>query len=507
MITMTSLANLILCATLAGAAPDKLADACARAIAPFLEDRTIAVLYVDLPALDVEALAGRLVAVGKLKATDLAEPKKTLSALLKSLTGAGARDAFVVFSLVDLPEDPPFVIVPLGKGADARALTKALDEANLLGGTIRFEKMGAALVGGSASTRKHLRKLTPLARPEVARALAGGGMLRLIALPTKDTARILEEMAPDLPDELGGGPITPFTRGLRWAALSVSAPPKLAASLTVQAPDAKAAKALHAALAKVSRALARNKEVRKLVPDLDKLLPLLLPKVAGDRLTLSLTEKTLIGVARPYVLHALQERARSRASQPLRRLMQAMHDYHDAHRRFPAAASHDAEGKPLLSWRVHLLPHLGHKELYKEFKLDQPWDSPHNKKLIAKMPAVYRPANAKLAAQHKTTYLAPVGEVTVFPGKKSVRVFDILDGTSITIMLVDATDDFAVVWTKPDDLKYDPKQPAKGLAARHGGTFMLAFADGSVHFLPADGDKKNLHALFTRAGGEVVTLP
>jgi prepilin-type processing-associated H-X9-DG protein len=181
-----------------------------------------------------------------------------------------------------------------------------------------------------------------------------------------------------------------------------------------------------------------------------------------------------------------------------------MHAYEKAHRRFPAAASHDKDGKPLLSWRVHLLPYLGHQDLYKQFKLDEPWDGPHNKKLLARMPDVYRPANARLAARHKTTYLAPVGEGTVFPGKKGVRVADILDGPANTIMLVDATDESAVIWTQPDDLKYDPDQPAKGLAPRHGGTLMLAFADGSIRFLPGDVPKRTLQVLFTRAGGEVV---
>ena len=67
-----------------------------------------------------------------------------------------------------------------------------------------------------------------------------------------------------------------------------------------------------------------------------------------------------------------------------------LHRYHDAHgKKLPASAIRDRAGKPLLSWRVALLPHLGQDALYKQFKLDEPWDSEHNRKLIPRMPAVF----------------------------------------------------------------------------------------------------------------------
>src|SRR5262249_39459384 len=158
-----------------------------------------------------------------------------------------------------------------------------------------------------------------------------------------------------------------------------------------------------------------------------------------------------------------------------RKLAVAMHEYESTHGRLPPAASHGKDGKALLSWRVHLLPHLGQSALYKEFKLDEPWDSPHNRKLLAKMPAVYRPASARLAGQHRTTCLAPVGEETIFYGKAGTRIGEITDGTFSTILLVDAADDRAVPWTKPDDLKVDKKDPLRGLGFRHGGRALVAF--------------------------------
>jgi hypothetical protein len=185
----------------------------------------------------------------------------------------------------------------------------------------------------------------------------------------------------------------------------------------------------------------------------------------------------------------------------------AMHNYHDANGQFPTQALRDKQGKPLLSWRVAILPYIEQEPLYKEFHLDEPWDSEHNKKLIAKMPPLYHGPNANLAAEGKTTYLVPVGPDTIFPaGGDGMRMAAITDGTSNTILAVEAADERAAVWTKPDDLPVDPKEPLKGLTRPGQDGFLALMADGSTRYLRATIDPKKLAALFTRAGGEPVTI-
>src|SRR5262249_51945916 len=133
-----------------------------------------------------------------------------------------------------------------------------------------------------------------------------------------------------------------------------------------------------------------------------------------------------------------------------------------------------------------------------------PWDSPHNKKLVEKMPKVFdATGNAKTAGAGRTTFLVPHGDVTAFPGQRGVRIREVPDGTSNTIAVVDADDGHAVPWTKPEDLEYDPKQPARGLSLRYGDGYLAAFLDGSVHFVRKTAAKETLQALFTRGGGEV----
>jgi len=92
------------------------------------------------------------------------------------------------------------------------------------------------------------------------------------------------------------------------------------------------------------------------------------------------------------------------------------------------------------------------------------------------------------------------------PGKTSTFA-GIRDGTSNTIMAVEAADDRAVVWTKPDDFDPDEDKPIKGLVELRGQGFLVLFGDGSVKLLSESIKPDTLRALMTASGGEVVELP
>lgn len=165
----------------------------------------------------------------------------------------------------------------------------------------------------------------------------------------------------------------------------------------------------------------------------------------------------------------------------LKQIALAMHMYHDKNGAFPAYANH-AGGKPLLSWRVHLLPYLGQEALYKEFHLNEPWDSTHNTALAARMPDVFR-CPASKAAAGMTNYVVARGEGTAFEGEQPVAIKDILDGSSRTILVLEIADGKAVPWTKPADLEFAGVQTRQDLAGPFGGGFLTAFADGAVYFI------------------------
>jgi hypothetical protein len=186
----------------------------------------------------------------------------------------------------------------------------------------------------------------------------------------------------------------------------------------------------------------------------------------------------------------------------LKMLALAMHSYHEANGGFPTPANTDKNGSPLLSWRVHLLPFIEQNDLYKQFKLDEPWDSPHNIALIAKIPAVYGMGvtDSSGATDGKTSLVVPVGKDTIFPGTKGVKLEEIANGPSNTVLILQGDDQHRVYWTKPDDLPLNPYQPAQGLAAE----FCAARADGQVFHISNKLPTVVLRTIFTRSGGEPV---
>jgi hypothetical protein len=96
------------------------------------------------------------------------------------------------------------------------------------------------------------------------------------------------------------------------------------------------------------------------------------------------------------------------SQQNLKQIGYAFHDFHGAARSCPIDLV-TADGKPLLSWRVVILPYVGEEDLYKQFKLNEPWDSAHNKKLIPKIPRNYAPIRVK-AKEGETFYQVFTGE-------------------------------------------------------------------------------------------------
>jgi hypothetical protein len=194
----------------------------------------------------------------------------------------------------------------------------------------------------------------------------------------------------------------------------------------------------------------------------------------------------------------------------LRQIALAMHSFRDAYDSLPGAAICNADGKPLLSWRVAILPFIGANDLYRSFKLDEPWDSENNKKLLARMPEIYSVPGDPATARHETYYRVFTGKDAVFPLKNSQngpmslgrKLTEITDGFSNTLLAVEAAQ--SVPWTKPDELVYDADKPLPKLGKPFTGGFHAAFMDAHVAFVPESVSQKTLRALITPQGGETI---
>jgi Protein of unknown function (DUF1559) len=211
----------------------------------------------------------------------------------------------------------------------------------------------------------------------------------------------------------------------------------------------------------------------------------------------------------PMADMARENSRQAQSMQHMRQLMLAVLNHESASRKLPTCVV-DKDHKPLLSWRVRLLPYLGEQQLYGEFKLDESWDSPHNRKLIARIPKSLRAPGTEADAG-KTNYLGVAHRDGVFAipeeNKPPTRLRDIRDGTARTIAIVEVSDELAVVWTKPDDFIPDEEIAMRGLVGLRTDQFLAGFCDGHVQSLPESLEDKNLRGLFSKAGGEVVQLP
>jgi hypothetical protein len=201
---------------------------------------------------------------------------------------------------------------------------------------------------------------------------------------------------------------------------------------------------------------------------------------------------------------ALRVRALRRSQQNLKVIGQALHNYHDTYKFFPSPAVYDPNGKPLLSWRVAILPFFGDPQLesiYKKFKLDEAWDSDHNLALAAEMPALYAPV-LPTKQKNATFYQAFVGAGALFEPRKKIRMADVLDGTSNTLAVVEAAE--PVIWTKPEDLPFVPDQALPRLGGQFPGYVNALTADGRVQLLGVHGDAEMLRRVIQRDDGQPV---
>ncbi len=207
---------------------------------------------------------------------------------------------------------------------------------------------------------------------------------------------------------------------------------------------------------------------------------------------------------KPDIDRVKEAAARTVSVNNLKQIGLGFHNLHDTMNAFPAHAIYSKDGKtPLLSWRVAILPYIDHSDLYREFKLDEPWDSEHNKKLIEKMPRMYVTGGASKAKPGETHYQVVTGPGTLFDGAKKPQIRDITDGTSNTVLAIEAKN--PEIWTKPADLtlpKDKDKLPAVGENFTNG--FNALMCDGSVRFVVRTVAPASFRAFVTPSGGEVI---
>ena len=326
--------------------------------------------------------------------------------------------------------------------------------------------------------------------------------------------KTFQEIKPELPEALGGGSAEWLLEGAKWISIGVDTR-KATAQIVIQSGSEESAKTFAKNLPKLLRSV-----VNKSVPDkesslaLTVLIGMIKPERTGDRVVVSLTDdennQSLLQFGAMIASSIMTPITANTTSTRLKQLALGFHNYVSAHEAFPTYMNMaETKAKSGLSWRVHILPFIGFQELYQEFKLDEAWDSPHNIKLLPKMPAIYSPVadmNETIKIQpHYTTYVAPIGSKTVFGQDEPMDFRNIIDGTSNTIAFVELKREHAIPWTSPVEYPFDESNPTAKLRNYNGKT-VIALFDGFVTNVKLDLPKETWLALFTRNGGEVVSL-
>lgn len=470
---------------------------------------------------------------------DLSDMMEKLKPILENW---GNRKLYLIVGVADFPTPGPLALITAAPGENAAQFSAFAEKIREHApfnpredfiGNVRVMDGPALLIGTNAALAR-IDTLKPQPRPDLLEPLAtqleDNAAIAAVLAPGPDARRVLREMWPQLPAP--GGDITGplLADRVRNVTFAAKLPPQWSADLAIHTTDDQTAATIAKTGEKVVQQYAPLIQQQVPLPGVDwrAVLETATPKQANKSVLIRLDHqngviaKTIVNLATDAVESARAAAQRSVQMNNIKQIGLAFHNFHDTQKHFPASAAIcDKDGKPLLSWRVAILPFIEEQALFDEFHLDEPWDSEHNIKLLERMPKIFAdPAQRDPAG--KTTLLLPVQSETVFPPSiepklnntkfrnkplviaEGLTYRDITDGTSQTILLVEVAPESAVPWTKPADWEVDLEDPLNGLRQEGRDGFVAGFCDGHGKYIGFDISPGLLKKLLTRAGGELI---
>jgi hypothetical protein len=189
----------------------------------------------------------------------------------------------------------------------------------------------------------------------------------------------------------------------------------------------------------------------------------------------------------------------------MKQIAMALKNYEKRCGCLPPPAFLDTDGRNMHSWRVAILPDLGHTDIYTQYDFNQPWDGPENAALLASRPDVFRcptQADSAIGKSMGTNYLAVTGRNAAWRSDKTTNLNNpaLRGRAEDTVLLIE--DNSGIPWTQPRDVCLDdcesnvPSGSKPVIRCPHmqdNGYFYhetpagahVAFLSGQVRFLPA----------------------
>ena len=484
----------------------------------YITSNTIAGVRVDLNRVDLNALRDKAF---EWKVMDPELDRQVLSGLpfarsmVNGLVMAGAEDLWVLLDLSGITEGPTMILT-VAEGDDRAAKAQRLaNTLELLVPESQFEMhlQDDHIVVCSASMWDVYQNTADAtgARKLPADILTDRQqMVTAFYAPSADHRRaMLETMPQRLPPPFDGFNPQMTLGMINHAAIRFQMKPSVGMKAEIQTGSTGDAEQLKNIFNQLVGILNQMPELDREVPGLRVVLKQIPVQVTDTKVGMEISEangqigKIVDALAEP-VRAARAAAKRTQSMNNMKQIMLALHNYYDANRGFPLRATVDGEGNQLLSWRVHLLPYLEQAALYEQFHLDEPWNSEHNKALIEKCPQVFRSPGTPDLDAGLTNYVVAIAEGTFLSTDKPMEFKQIIDGTSNTLSVLETDEEHAVIWTKPDDLPVDFKNPLVGLLIWGDQAFLAGRIDGSVQAVSKTIDKQMLQNLFQYNDGKVV---
>jgi len=450
-------------------------DANSAALKKFVTSDVVGIAYVDLENMDVEGSFKLLEKLGFKEGNAFENMREEIPAFnkdIKDLKEAGLSKGYALMRMSDIQSQGTSFVMPLAKGSDTQTAIRVLDRVltRMTSGKLaghKIESRDGALIAASTEQFERLKNETAndsADRSDMWQAIDGGS-IGVIIFGDEDSRRVVEEMMPSLPGPFAKLNGELVANGTKWFGLSAKLDSNPELNFEIEAENEESAKAYEDVINNALKMAKFAPQVREVLPksEIKFVFNAIAPKRDATRVSMSASELTkdldrLAKVLAPQVKAVRNAAVKTTMRNSLRQQILAMLNHESARRHFPQQFSVDADGKPLLSWRVHVLPYLDANELYHQFHLDEPWDSEHNIKLAKLMPAIFYDQRTGSVGNNKkglTVFQVPAGKDLVFDKDTKTTFPKITDGSSNTISIVVMPQNNAVEWTKPADWNVD----------------------------------------------------
>ncbi len=187
----------------------------------------------------------------------------------------------------------------------------------------------------------------------------------------------------------------------------------------------------------------------------------------------------------------------------LRLISLAMKAYHNKYGRFPPAYIADAQGKPIHSWRVLLLPFLDQEALFQRYSFSEPWDGPNNRQLQRTIVSQYHCPSGS-AEPTATSYVAVVGPTTAWPGIRPLSILKRGNEIGDKLLLAEVANS-KINWIEPKDLPYSTMDfqvngsPINSISSHHSRGAHAVTVAGRVIFVENEEPPEKIRQLLTIA--------